>query len=377
MKEYHLFIIWEKAERMKQKIIDDIAKELEIIKIVDVSWDKNRFCDNLSRFYGQKLPSGAKKIQECGNGTFSIIIVCDSSPKYEKRKTTRGQETVNINIFDRKEKFRSWTWEKNIRNIKHPEYKGSRVHGTNNEAETRHDLTLLLGISIEDLIKNPGAIPDKWTRNISGLDGWNNLQEMFYVLNQSVNYVVLRNFDYLPNQFNTYEHGDIDLLTDNYKIMECIIGGKKVFKSKTRVHHKVKIGSQIVYFDYRYVGDGYYCKEWENHMIINRVYSPNGFFIPDKIDYNYSLLYHAYIHKSRIAEDYKKKLDILFGTNQLRHMELLIEYLEKYQYSITYPIDVSVYINENNCHLRRKLKSKLYTIISTIDRKVFGYKLGI
>ena len=62
MKEYHLFIIWEKAERMKQKIIDDIAKELEIIKIVDVSWDKNRFCDNLSRFYGQKLPSGAKKI---------------------------------------------------------------------------------------------------------------------------------------------------------------------------------------------------------------------------------------------------------------------------------------------------------------------------
>ena len=51
---------------------------------------------------------------------------------------------------------------------------------------------------------------------------WNSLQQFFDELNLQCNYVVLRNFDYLPEKYKCDLHGDIDLLTDDVNKMVAV-----------------------------------------------------------------------------------------------------------------------------------------------------------
>lgn len=372
--EYHLFLIWEKAQWKKADIISDISSGLEIIKTVDISWNKKNFPRNLSRFYGQNLPSNSLKEQECGNGTFTLLFVRDNAPDYQLRPTSHGQESVNVNIFDRKEKFRSWTNDETTPK----NYHGSRIHGTNNEKETRHDLTCLLGISPEDLAADPDRIPDTWSENTIGLDGWKSLDELFYVMRQSVDFVVMRNYEYLPDKFRSELHGDIDLLVDSKKDAVWVLGGKPVFKSRFRVHYYVKVGNEMVYFDIRYAGDNYYCRKWEEHILSNRKDSGKGFCIMEDEDFRYSLLYHALIHKFEMADDYKTKLAELFpGQSPDTYNKILKEYMDKNGYTITYPKDLSVYWNKRNSGKRFQISRKLYSFICRADNKFFKGRIKL
>ena len=85
---------------------------------------------------------------------------------------------------------------------------------------------------------------------------------MFYVLNETIPYVVLRNFDDLFSPDNHSLHADIDILTDNRDLARLMINGKPVFRSERRVRHRVNTEKEVCYFDIRYVGDDYYCKKW-------------------------------------------------------------------------------------------------------------------
>lgn len=369
--EYHLFIIWEKAQWKKEDILEDIKRGLTIVKIIDIMWDQSRFADNLSRFYGQKLPSGSKKEQECGNGRFTVVVVRDDAPDYALRKTSHGEERVNANIFDRKEKFRTWTNDDTTpRN-----YHGSRIHGTNSEAEARHDLAALLGISPEDLAEHADEFPAQWSQNVTGLDGWESLAQLFYVMNQSVNYLVLRNFEYLPQRFCSEQHGDIDLLTDDLNRMRWILGGVPVFKAKFRVHYRVRVGHEEVYFDLRHVGDDYYCRAWEEEMLRSRVWNSRGFPVMSEENYKYSLLYHAMLQKAHLSEDYKEKLKNMFACGEESYLPKLRRFLEEKRYCITQPKDLSVYVNEANSGIRFGLGRKLYYLMCRLDKHVFFGKL--
>ena len=86
MGELHLFIIWENASYKKDEILEDIKKSFEIIKIYKMIWDKDKFSENLSRFYGTNLPAGSGKEQHCGTGPFILIIVKDKNPRQVFRK---------------------------------------------------------------------------------------------------------------------------------------------------------------------------------------------------------------------------------------------------------------------------------------------------
>jgi len=371
--EIHLFIIWEKAQWKKADILRDISKDLEIIKIVDVKWPEEKFVDNLSRFYGKKLPSGSKKVAECGKGQFSVVIVKDNCPKYLEKKTSHGMELVNINIFERKEKYRAWTND----DTTPVNYHGSRIHGTNSEEETRHDLTSLFGVSPDDLLHNPNILPESWEKNMVGLDGWDTLSDMFYVMNQSNNYLILRNFEYLPKSFRTNEHGDIDILTDNIDKLAWVMGAEKVFRAKFRVHYRVKVSNEFVYFDFRHIGDEYYCKKWEENMLKNKVYSKSGFYILCEEDYKYGILYHALIHKSKISDEYSNKIKCLFNDPEINYLKTLKAFLSKNNYYVSKPNDLSVYINTKNANKTFGLLRKLYYLVVKIDRKIFNRKLMI
>ena len=61
--EIHLFILWSKANCERKIILSDIAGKFTILDVYNISWSKDKFSENLSRFYGQNLPKNSKKEQ--------------------------------------------------------------------------------------------------------------------------------------------------------------------------------------------------------------------------------------------------------------------------------------------------------------------------
>lgn len=358
--EHHLFIIWEHARAKQEDIIEDLRQRFVICNTLEVAWSPERVSSNYTRFYGTQLPPGSEKETHCGTGPFLAVIVYDRAPRYQMRRTSKGMKSVNANTFDAKMQYRQWTGG------------GHRIHGTNSLLETRHDVALLLGNNWRDeFITSP-----EWSgeiiplhRDLSGAAGWASLAEFFGVLNSVLRYVVLRNFEMLPDQHATELHGDIDLLTDAYDDLVYIANGEKVFHEKHRVHYQVPIGGELVPFDFRFVGDDYYDRRWEEDILSRREFCDRGFYVPTPKDYFYSLLYHAIVHKRAIAADYPPKLRVLAvgaevsckahldSGNPCLMRSVMEPYLEANHYTLPRPVDKSVYYNEANLEGRVALEA--------------------
>ena len=137
--EIHLFILWENARVLQDRIIDDIKENFELLDIIEIRWDEEYFAHNLKCFYGVNLPKNSKKEQHCGNGSFLLLIVRDIEPLYRRRRTSSGSKIVNVNLFDSKEMYRKWLGG------------GHKVHASNDVEESNHDLKLLLGYNTEEI----------------------------------------------------------------------------------------------------------------------------------------------------------------------------------------------------------------------------------
>lgn len=348
--EMHLFILWEFARNEQERIINDIKESFEIVEIFDLKWSKDKFAHNLTRFYGTNLPPNSFKEVHCGKDRFLLIAIRDNNPTYESRETSHGPRQVNSKTFDKKQLYRSWTGG------------GHRVHATDTEKEFDHDMALLLGENSSTFKKN---YADKYwdgtfkplAKDLEGSGGWKNIHQLIFVLNNTVNYIIMRNFESIPDEYTMKEHGDIDLLTDSPQNLQYILNAGKVFPEDHRVLHATLINNEKVLFDIRFVGDEYYEKAWEEKLLEDKVMDSNGFYRPNDEDYFYSLLYHAAIHKKSIAKDYQERLPVLgqkIGVNLSKEVftdkELLkkymFEYMNKYGFSITKPIDISVYYNK-------------------------------
>lgn len=344
MKETHLFILWENARYKEKEILEDIKKSFNIIGKYNITWNKEIFSKNLSRFYGTNLPKNSGKEQHCGNGDFLLIIVEVENPKYEQRDTlSKGIQKVNINMFDKKTYYRELTGG------------GHKVHATNSEKETNHDLTLLLGKSLKDFLKEVERKDDSiiiLKQDLVGTNGFKTIEEMFYVLNNCIDYAVLRNYETLPEEIYTNEHNDIDLICDSYENAAYILNAEKVFPEEYRIHYKVKVEDKIAFFDLRYIGDNYYYYNLEKNLLKNRIYNNKGFYTVSEEEYFYTLLYHAILHKPTFSEDYKNKLtkmktNLDFKDDE-KSIQILNNWLVQKGYSITIPIDKSVLFNIEN-----------------------------
>lgn len=344
--ELHLFIIWENARDKQEEIIKDIKSKFKIINIYEINWDKEKFSNNLSRFYGTNLPKGSGKEEHCGNGKFLLIILKDLNPQYIERVTSKGSKIVNVNIFDKKEQYRKMTGG------------GHKIHATNDEKETNHDLTLLIGKNIKDYLKENSTEWDGQIKNIEtnliGCDGWKTVEEMFYVLNNCTNYAILRNYESLPNEIYENEHNDIDLICENMEDTAYILNALPVFEEDYRVHYKTNVENKITYFDLRHIGDKYYYEQIEKDILNEKVYNEKGFYTLSKENYFYTLLYHALIQKTNFKEDYKEKLmkmkiaDVNMETSNEEYSKILKRWMIKKEYIIEEPIDKSVFFNISN-----------------------------
>ena len=62
---------------------------------------------------------------------------------------------------------------------------------------------------------------------------------MFYVLNNCIDYAIIRNYESLPDEIYVNEHNDIDIVCDSYQNAAYVLNAEKVFQEEYRVHYKV------------------------------------------------------------------------------------------------------------------------------------------
>lgn len=353
----HILIVWANASNYRNIIIEDIKKFFKIQHIFNVKWSQDLFLDNLTIFYAHSLQHKDKasldkilkeKIHHCGIGDFTVVVFYDEHPIFSIRETTNGERLVNSRVFDRKIAYRKWTGG------------GHRVHASDDAWETNKDLTLLFGLNSQDFIKTyntQSLIESNIFHNCLGVCGYSSISELFYVLNNSIKYVVLRNFSPLPENYTVEGHGDIDLLVENKNYVTYLTLAKSVFPQAYRVYHTIRIGGRDIPFDFRSVGDGYYDSLWEEHILANRVLQKDIFYIPSQIDLFYSLLYHAYIQKQNVNDDYKKilplysiKIGIEYKPEINDAIHILDTFMQQQGYEYIRPNDLSVIYNIKNLH---------------------------
>lgn len=135
------------------------------------------------------------------------------------------------------------------------------------------------------------------------------LRQLFSYLNDvSFPYVVLRNWDNLPDSVELGQHSDLDLLVyDLDHFLEIITEAKREFPAP-RVRFQVPIADEFIYIDVRSIDDGYYPKHFAQNIINTREWNENGFYTPDPVHHRVALAYHAVHHKNGVSHDYRRWL---------------------------------------------------------------------
>lgn len=380
--EYHLFIVWASAGHALPRICDDIQKKFQLLSVRKFTWTRAIYDKNLSRFYGQKLPSKRGKIRETGVGPFYVVFLKDNVPSYEWCETSRGSEFVNKNMFDAKQIYREWTGG------------GHKVHGTISELETNHDILFLSGKTPDEYAVEVSKRPvfdceACYKRDPEGAFGWVSVDQIFRLLNSRLQYVVLRNFEEITEDFKGGLHGDLDLLVESLPEAVLALNAKKKNKHNHRVNYEIEINGKRLDVDIRHIGDDYYCRSWSKDMLRSRILSEENFYRPNNENYFFSLVYHAFVHKRKsMAEDYPKKLADAFErlpSNYVRltfkgeiddlskYFLLLEKFIKKKGYFFTRPTDKSVYFDDKLAN-RRELVSFLNENYPLSD--IQPYKLG-
>lgn len=161
-----------------------------------------------------------------------------------------------------------------------------------------------------------------------------NIRKFFeYMHDIDFPYVVLRNFEGLPDTATVAGHGDLDLLVYDLDHFQEIFPDIKPVYPFPRVQHKGTFDGLNVYMDVRYVGDDYYPFDLEQAILESRVYNKNGFFTPSEGLFRIALAYHAVHHKN--TNNYQKWL----GPAKV---EELLEALKKSDVGYVVPKDHTV-----------------------------------
>lgn len=335
--ENHLIIIWENAMAHKDEFERIIADHVKIIGKVRYSWNSKLANNNYAAFYGEKLENIQYKTDHCGSGTFLVFIVEDQSPNYCARLTSSGERVVNATLFDLKAKLRELAGG------------GHLVHASDSIDEADLNCISLFGETMKsfllrDCFRKNNEI--EIARNITGAEGWHSWKELFDALALCTEYVVLRNYNAIIDR-NKGEHGDTDILVRNRPAASTLIAGQKLFTGSQRVLYEVKIAGTVEQIDIRYLGDGYYCNDFEESILRNRIlHESMVFYIPNPENEKYSVLYHAMVHKPFMAKDYAIYLNRTFETTGVTTLRAILDsYMTKKGYSYSRPSDTSVYIN--------------------------------
>jgi hypothetical protein len=280
--ETHLIIDW---TCHFTSIVDKFSDSIELIEKTQIPKMLNKK-KTMSKFYGCVVDDFR------GASAFNIYIIRDNNPIYDYRKTSKGRRRVNIHIFDLK---------MSLRNI----VGGYKIHGTDNIQETKDNLKAL-------------DIFDKYYEQ----KRFSSLGEVFHELNKEpkLKWLVMRNFEKMPDKITIDGHLDVDLLVNDYYIVKSVLDATSATTNRyedghNRILNHVFINNKKVLFDFRSIGDNYYDEKFQRDMLNSRQMHPNGFYIPNPEMHLHSLIYHAIVHKTKISQTY---LDVFlnYGLNK-------------------------------------------------------------
>ena len=168
-----------------------------------------------------------------------------------------------------------------------------------------------------------------------GFNGWRDFKELFGAINLMCDYVILRNYEFLPNDFFGNDK-DIDILTSDVETLVLALNAKKV---GARIScYEVIVDNRRVLLDIRYPGDNYYDQSWEIAMLKNRILKDSLLYILDDPNYFFSLFYHCKIQKKYVKPIYVDRLNSLskkscFGLSMksiLRDDKLSVQVLDSF-----------------------------------------------
>lgn len=330
--ERHLFVFWRWPRDGVENILNQIREGFEINQVSHLHWTKERIVENFQRFYAMVSGDAYHKYTQAGVMPFLFVIAEDRDPVYRYRIAGgSGYKYVNAKSFDLKETLRRQG--------------GTSLHATNTQREFRRDLMYLTGQRATDY-KPP---KDGWNgkieeihRDIVGAGGWRDLSEMFSVLNEAVDYVVLRNFEMLPDEHKLGLHEDIDFLVDD---VDAHNRAASILNKEQAAH--TKVGNRKIYCDFRSVPDYYYDPEWCRRILRDKVLI-RGFYAPNPEDYFFSLLYHGHVHKPKMSKDYGPRLMTL--ANEIGLKDITIEQLTNPESAATL---LSEFLKGNGYYLTR------------------------
>jgi len=357
----YIFIIWDESRHKTDLILDDIKSKFTIREVFEITWTEKNFQNNLIRFYGHSLPNPKKKKLLCGTGPFLLIIVNDDSPSLRNESSFTGSVTINENIVASKMMYREWVGQ------------DFSVHGSISTKETNHNLTLLLHKPLGELEQN---LPKVWdgkiktlTSDLIGSCGWHSFQEFLNMLNGTVNYVILRNFEDFSNSLTSNLHNDVDILTDGDLMLPyvCMIEGAEPPKG---IMPKIIVDQKILPIDWKRPCDNFYDKRWYHDILNRRILHKNGFYIPSDEDYLYTLFYHMIFHKQKISEEYRKKILTIsnnlgkheINENLLDDFEKSKKFLESYLKKMKYSHPTSLNYKLKNGEFSRLAKLSIYLL---------------
>jgi peptidoglycan/xylan/chitin deacetylase (PgdA/CDA1 family) len=233
LSDLHLFIVWSRGRDKESEILSDLARHFTLLEVREVTWTEAEFSRNLTRFYGEALPSGSEKERHCGNGPFLVLIVADDEPRLSLRYLKRGRaQVVDLRVLEAKERYRDWTGG------------GHRVHATLDPPEFAHDLFLLLRRLPSDY-----GDADEWNgevvpfeRNLVGAGGWRDLDELLVGLELTVGQIALTKPAASGN-------GRVSLAVDDPWWAAVVADGSPGVRDPWAKKHIVRVGERTVHLE--------------------------------------------------------------------------------------------------------------------------------
>ena len=211
-------------------------------------------------------------------------------------------------------------------------------------------------------------------RKVCKMKRWPTVEDFFREINNKSTYVILRNHEGFPEKLTLDNHADIDVLCDNpFKFSDAAGSQTRGKRKGDLVHHKIVISGKEIDLDIRTVGDGYYDSKWEKNMLINRILDTNGlYYILNNEDYYYSLIYHAYIQKNTIENDYLTRLGELRKRlnkpDNCTYLEELQEFMMSEGYHFSFPSNSTVFnlTNVNKDLVEKNVIKKMHRFLWSV-----------
>lgn len=292
--DFACFALWEGALKKEDEILLDLSRTFTVIANVIVYWSEKYYSRNIQRLYEQH---GAETLfrghsEKIGTPPFRFVIVKDYDPYYTWKRSVSGIiEPSNERVVAAKYRYRDM-FEKRY-----------QVHSSNNIEEFLVQASLILGAeNLKEVLASSSAVDTTVHKDLEGARGWRDWEHLFSTLSPCCRYLVLRNFESLPERL---EDADIDFLTDK---LQRFASAANVMQDPRRPYKgTLNVAGKSIPTDIRSLGDNYFAAQWQRTALERRERRHN-FYVPAKDDNFFSLLYHCKVHKYSVKKEYFDRL---------------------------------------------------------------------